>query len=989
MPGITSSSYVPHASGIGGIHGDVPSTTLEISPVEKTQVTIDNERAMEWQNKVGKRLSDSNFVEGTLRTKPDFMQMQDMKAAQTNQPTSSLGRTKYGVVTPLPDDGGVAVMTKTETKPISAAPQTNAPEVTPKTTNQVARGSYTSNMTQGAGAMAVLGVGYAAVTGGDVGSAIAGGLGGVAAVAAVSGSVAGLAATSPAWVPAVIVGAAGMAGGLAAQWAYGAIAESLGFKPQNPGLGTQGNPTIIINQGQAGQAGQTGQVAGVNYIITWQYREQGITKTSQANGSFPGPIVEGTRYYMDYSEQLWIRYGGVNTDRLSFGGSYSGRTQITFTCTRSDGTPALIDSQQAPNYRPTIPTESITNNITNVTNVINNNYRQNITQSPSPSAPQPTITVPNPTGQIAQQSTIKTSNGTVLNVINYSNGTLQVQSQDGSPVSVGKGSPGAEALKEFIETKGHISPNNSPLLQGKPQFYNGNNPSNIPSMPGLPQGQSLTKEAVTQEPKVINGETIPTVAQSLKPQSQPKYNQNQTLTPEALEQKPKVIDGETIQPVAQSINQQVQPKYNRVNTDNPPVQFPQIDPVTGSFKPVVNSKFGELDPKTGLLKPNPNDPVNSSLNTIDKVQNKPKDSAPVGTNPANTLDSQLSTIIKNQGGTTTDLASTVAILGTLGTVTYLDNKFAAVGTALQNQPQSSCQWSPGQPATVLANQATTNTTLNVVNTTVGGVLLDTTTAIKTSIGTPIAGGVSTVFGAVEKVQSFGEKFAKSLHLDKVYNMLTLLVVIHNGAMLSRSFGSTVEELLTTGLEAAGLKDENGNPFDVSGVLEKTVSNFIKSIVGESIYNGVSLAWKKGSAIVTASANIAEAVISPLSGLASGLTAVGNNTGKIGNALVKSGAVLENSYEKMSENVQVKTGRLAAMDNYFTGVTNANELVESVTELTRVPIDTKASFDSAKEELKTLDDTMKLEIETKKAADATAKTASQGAAITRTDLVKPE
>ena len=213
------------------------------------------------------------------------------------------------------------------------------------------------------------------------------------------------------------------------------------------------------------------------------------------------------------------------------------------------------------------------------------------------------------------------------------------------------------------------------------------------------------------------------------------------------------------------------------------------------------------------------------------------------------------------------------------------------------------------------------------------------------------------------------------------------MVIHNASQLASNLGSSLDELINTGLQAIGIRDEKDEELSISGAIGKSVESFVRSIIGNDVYDGVSLAWKKGSAIYSASVNIADAITSPLAGLASGLTSVGNNTGKIGNALVKSGTVLENAYDVMSENVQVSTGKLAQLNNYIQSGGTAVELVDSFTELARVPLETKESFDNAKEELDGLKTKMNEEVTTKKIEDATAKTASQSPDITELDVFK--
>jgi hypothetical protein len=306
---------------------------------------------------------------------------------------------------------------------------------------------------------------------------------------------------------------------------------------------------------------------------------------------------------------------------------------------------------------------------------------------------------------------------------------------------------------------------------------------------------------------------------------------------------------------------------------------------------------------------------------------------------------------------------------------------------------STCAW-PADRVTVTKGIQGTQTSVTAVNTLITEQTNKAVDAVGknvdkvvTAIGVPVTGKASTIFNAIDNVSTFTEKFAKATRLDKVYNALTLFMVIHNASQLASNLGSSLDELINTGLQAIGIRDEKDEELSISGAIGKSVESFVRSIIGNDVYDGVSLAWKKGSAIYSASVNIADAITSPLAGLASGLTSVGNNTGKIGNALVKSGTVLENAYDVMSENVQVSTGKLAQLNNYIQSGGTAVELVDSFTELARVPLETKESFDNVKTELDGLKAKMNEEVATKKTEDATAKTASQSPDITELDVFK--
>lgn len=57
-----------------------------------------------------------------------------------------------------------------------------------------------------------------------------------------------------------------------------------------------------------------------------------------------------------------------------------------------------------------------------------------------------------------------------------------------------------------------------------------------------------------------------------------------------------------------------------------------------------------------------------------------------------------------------------------------------------------------------------------------------------------------------------------MKLPQIVNTLRLIVTLHNAAMLSSSLAQTLGSILSSGFAAVGIKDEDGNAFDVNSDL---------------------------------------------------------------------------------------------------------------------------------------------------------------------------
>ncbi len=242
---------------------------------------------------------------------------------------------------------------------------------------------------------------------------------------------------------------------------------------------------------------------------------------------------------------------------------------------------------------------------------------------------------------------------------------------------------------------------------------------------------------------------------------------------------------------------------------------------------------------------------------------------------------------------------------------------------------------------------------------------------------------------LEAIQKFAQIAWKATRIGKILEYLSLAATIHNAAMLSRnlggSLGDTVSAIANNTISL--IKNEEFQGIDINQTLGTSIESFLKGLIGAENYTGVSETLSKYNRILNSASNVIYSITSIQAGLAQGLETIGNYTGRIGNALKKSGQVLESSYGWMSEKVSVKTGRLGQIQRVIDtgeGIENVLSDVENATQEFRGSQESVNNIGQQYKKVKT--EFTKQETE-KAALETTVKTNSQGAQPELTDFVK--
>jgi hypothetical protein len=515
-----------------------------------------------------------------------------------------------------------------------------------------------------------------------------------------------------------------------------------------------------------------------------------------------------------------------------------------------------------------------------------------------------------------------------------------------------------------------------PTPTGEPiKLPDNNSPVTGPDNRPPGQGDPVVQPGKTEPFKNDKGETIGTSTEFKDKNGSIVYTITQITNNTTVNNVSNQINQSTIQQ-----NNTVQNIVNQItNPTPPPTTVTTVNNVTQTEQ-ITNNIQNTINNQTETINQNTTNVVNNSTTTITETV-------------TTTTTNQLTQLLEKSD---VDLASTLAILATLATAVALEQSKNQTLTAIGNIPTPTpCTYPTFHPqnqaerAAISGKVDTTNTVLGTVTNVQVAAARSDIANVAGLIGSPIAGGAQTVLGGINSMQDWLGKFAKSLYLDKIYNGLTLLVTLHNAAMLSRNLAETIGFFIDSGLQALNLKKEDETPLDLGAQLGKTIENFIRDIVGNDIYNSLSTNWKKLSAIYTSAVNILDSMTAMLAGLAESMEIIGNYTGKIGNALKKGGVVLENSYNWMDDNLRLKTGRFAGIQKVVDGINNAEDVVNNLTEVTDSINESQELVNEIKKEWTDIKGRVSEGEGQKLAIETQNKVASQGSPVSKPDLITPE
>lgn len=246
----------------------------------------------------------------------------------------------------------------------------------------------------------------------------------------------------------------------------------------------------------------------------------------------------------------------------------------------------------------------------------------------------------------------------------------------------------------------------------------------------------------------------------------------------------------------------------------------------------------------------------------------------------------------------------------------------------------------------------------------------TTTKTLTQLGNPLKGGIS------GKLSRIGDVLSQS----PVISWLNLLVTLHNAGQLSASLVQTLGDTLSLGLNTFVFKDSEGQGIDVNQVIGQTVSSFLIKIVGIENYTTFKRELALWNNTYRSAANIVNTVRS-IGDSTNAIASIGaENTGKIGNALLRDRVVSENSYSFMPENVTPSSAVIDRLNNLDDAASSLSMVVGETANLVEAKRELDEQTRKFEEDLENLDPRTRPDNIKVKAAEDSSKTVSQSESI---------
>ncbi|MGF1934543.1 MAG: hypothetical protein RM347_009085 [Nostoc sp. ChiQUE02] len=184
-------------------------------------------------------------------------------------------------------------------------------------------------------------------------------------------------------------------------------------------------------------------------------------------------------------------------------------------------------------------------------------------------------------------------------------------------------------------------------------------------------------------------------------------------------------------------------------------------------------------------------------------------------------------------------------------------------------------------------------------------------------------------------------------IDRVMNIMILASTIHNAAMLSNDIGQTLLGAINNVLSVIGIKNSEGEGFDVGAIIGKTFESMIKSIIGEENYTTLTINWQLANRIYQSTTNVFNSLTNAVAVITNALEVIGGTTSKLANALRTFGVVGEKAYQFFNPQPNFH-------NKFFSFLQNAQQGASTVQMVTQIPVDivqAKVQIDEALTEQK--------------------------------------
>ncbi|MFM6267819.1 MAG: hypothetical protein ACKPFA_15185, partial [Dolichospermum sp.] len=136
-------------------------------------------------------------------------------------------------------------------------------------------------------------------------------------------------------------------------------------------------------------------------------------------------------------------------------------------------------------------------------------------------------------------------------------------------------------------------------------------------------------------------------------------------------------------------------------------------------------------------------------------------------------------------------------------------------------------------------------------------------------------------------------------VDRVLNTLTLAATLHNAVHLSSNIGQTLLSAIENVLSLFGLKDGNGQPYNISEFISGSINQFFEAVLGKATVDNFKMSWAQFSRIYQAGTHAVNSILQMGDTTINALNTVSGQNAHIGNALKSSGVVIESAYKWMN------------------------------------------------------------------------------------------
>ncbi|MFB2921189.1 hypothetical protein ACE1CB_22355 [Aerosakkonema sp. BLCC-F2] len=199
-----------------------------------------------------------------------------------------------------------------------------------------------------------------------------------------------------------------------------------------------------------------------------------------------------------------------------------------------------------------------------------------------------------------------------------------------------------------------------------------------------------------------------------------------------------------------------------------------------------------------------------------------------------------------------------------------------------------------------------------------------------SVKGAVSGLGATINGGFNQLKNQGRKIASMINVGKIMDAVTLIVTLHNAAMLSRNIGVTLMQVTDNGINAVlnafGIKGIDDEGVNTAKSVKDLLDSWGKQIFGVTAWTQIKAKWAAYNTIVS-SANTLFWSVRDFANTTNEIASIAaENSGKVGNSLRKSG-VLEDRGPLLPE----KVNRETAIQKKLQDIQNLSSVFLDITE----------------------------------------------------------